>query len=67
MSETEERRESQPHGALTVDNIPAELRERNQWAVWRKEKWDGKWKKGALLARLGAQGQVEQPRDLVFS
>ena len=61
MSETEERRESQTHGTLTVDNIPAELRERNQWAVWRKEKRDGKWKKVPYSPASGRRAKSNNP------
>jgi putative DNA primase/helicase len=46
---------------MSYDNIPAELRELNQWVVWRREERDGKTTKVPYDAKTGSRASSTDP------
>ena len=52
-----------PPQALPVifENIPAELRDHGQWALWRYERRNGKWTKPPFCARTGLAASSTDP------
>lgn len=43
------------------DNIPHEMRQRDQWVVWRPVLRDGKWTKVPINARTGREAKANTP------
>ena len=48
--------------SLNVENIPAELKARRQWVVWRYERRGDPWTKAPYNARTGERASVTNPR-----